>query len=233
MTRKCWSIVVLIVAGTCAGRAALIASWNFNASMAPSGGTEISTASLDTSGAKANITSGGGTSQNRIGSDINGNALLISAGSSAGENGQTIVFSLGMSSYDDLVLTYATVRTSTGFTEQDWSYSTDGTSYTALTAIKGISIPTASGTITSSSYAVETVDFSSVSTHNNPNSIWIRLTLNGATGASGSDRFDNIQFNADVIPEPAGWGAMAGAGLLALCGWRGWRQSRHGENLKS
>src|ERR1035437_379315 len=216
--KKFVTVVCLICVASLA-KAALVASWNFNKSAAASGGAEVSTASLDLSASVASLSSGGGTIQNGIGSDFGGNALIISAGSTAGENGQSIVFSLSMSSLQNLVLTYATVRTSTGFNEQDWSYSTDGTTFTPFSSISGSSIPTSSS-ISSSSYAVETVDFTSVSALDNASSVLFELTVSGASGASGSDHFDNFQFNATAVPEPAGWGAISALGLMGICGLR-------------
>jgi hypothetical protein len=47
-----------------------------------------------------------------------------------------------------------------------------------------------------------------------------------ASGATGSDHFDNIQFNADAVPEPPGWGAISALGLMGICGLSEWRQQR-------
>jgi MYXO-CTERM domain-containing protein len=204
-------------------KADLIAYWNFNTSTSVSGGTESGTATLDTSMANASL-NGSGTSLNHVGTDGDGTPLEIAAGTTVGENGQYITFSLSMSSYQNLVLTYASARGTTGFTSENWSYSNDDTTFNPLAS--NTSIPTYGASSASYGTTPVTINFSSATTLNGDPSIWIRLTLNGATATSGADRFDNIQFNASPVPEPGTWGAISGAGLLGLCGVRAWRQRR-------
>ena len=230
MTMKKIATMLCLTWMTSLTQASLIAYWNFNTSAtAVSGGAESGTASLDTSGAALADITGAGTTQNRVGSDTGSTPLRITpGGTTAGENGQYITFSLSMSGYQDLVLSYATTRTSTGFTDEIWSYSTDDSTFAEFATINGASsIPLASNP-TSSSYAVNTVDFSTASSPNNDSTIWIRLTLNNASGTTGADRFDNIQFNADAfvapVPEPAECGLISTLALLGICGvsiWRG------------
>jgi hypothetical protein len=243
MVRICWFIVALTFADACACRATLIADWNFNYSSGSQAAMPMAAShgagSLDlprlSSGSDASIGSSG-TAVNKFTGDVAGSDFYIQGGtkndSGYPENGKSVVFSVSMSGYQKLLVTYATFGTSSGFSEQDWSYSTDnGASYTLFKTFGGSSemaIPAA--------YAIETVDFSSVTALDNSSSVLFELTLNGATGANGSDHFDNIQFNAGAIapvPEPAAAGAIAGVGLLALCALRIWRQRSCGEKLKS
>ena len=228
----------LVLSGVNSTKATLIANWNFNALASGTASSSITAShgagSLDLSqlnnNADANI-DGSGSGQNEFGSDVAGKALALQAGSSEVENGKSIVFSLNMSGCQNLGLTYATVRSSTGFDGQNWSYSTDGGAHFSSDGLVGssISVP--------ASYSTELVNFSSVSALNNNSSILIELTISGATGASGSDHFDNIQFNADTItavPEPPGWGVIAAVGLLGVGGLHEWRQQRAaGSKLKA
>jgi hypothetical protein len=55
------------------------------------------------------------------------------------------------------------------------------------------------------------------------------LTLDGATSASGNNRFDNIQFDASPVPEPAEWGLICAVGLLGVCGLHTWRERRRSQ----
>jgi hypothetical protein len=215
--KKIATILSLMGAITLA-QATLVADWNFNSQATGAAPTSITddhgSGSLDLShlsaGADATISSSG-ASQNEFGSDTAGNALLISSGT--GENGKSIIFSLNMSSLQNLVLTYATEASTSGFTTQNWLYSTNGgTTFTPSAAITSI------GT----AYATETVNFSSAL--NNDPSILIELTLSGATSGNGTAHFDNLQFNATAVPEPAGCSLISAVGLLIICGTSTWRK---------
>lgn len=109
-----------------------------------------------------------------------------------GYNGLSIVFKLSTIGYSDLILNYATRGTATGFSTHNWSYSTNGTTFTPFSTITGR---------TSTSYSNQTVDFSSITALNNATDVYIRLTVSGAstTTASGNNRLDNINFTGTVI----------------------------------
>ena len=224
--------VFCLICVTSLTKADLIADWNFNASFS---GTSISAThglgTLDLSGlyntSDATYSSSGGSGQNEYSSDLSGGALYIQAGTKTGsiypENGKSIIFSITTLGYQNIILTYAASGASTSFTTQTWSYSTDGGNSYSSSGISGspVSVP--------ASYTTETVDFSSVTALNNDSStVFIELTLSGATATSGSDHFDNIQFNGtlSLSPEPATWGAISALGLLGICGLREWRQKR-------
>ena len=224
----------LILSCASVGRGALIAGWNFNSQTSGAAPTPITTdhgsGSLDLShlaNESADATIGGsssGISVNKVSGDANGNDFFVAAGTSLVENGKSIIFSLSTSGYQNLVVTYATERSASSFTTQQWSYSTDGVNYTSFGS--AISVPT-------TTYTMETVDFTGTSAVNNDSIVYFELTLSGATANTGGDHFDNFQFNATAVPEPAGWGAISAVGLLGICGLREWRQRRCGEKLKS
>jgi hypothetical protein len=224
MNRKWQFILVIMAAGACSDRAGLIAGWNFNTDTTVSHGSgTLGLSGLANPGDASII--GAGTAVNRVTGDATTGSLSVSAGGSGlPENGKSIIFSISTSGFQGIVLTYATEATSTGFTGQQWGYSTDGTHYTSL----GSGITLTQG----NSYSVngvKTVDFSSVTVLNNVSAIYFEVTVTGATGTSGVDHFDNVQFAATPIPEPGRLGLMAGVGLLALCGRRVWRQRTGGK----
>lgn len=225
--------MLCLITVTSLTKADLIADWNFNGdstgaapnpSLADHGSGSLSFSGLANSG-DASIISGG-TAQNEYTGDSAGNALSVSAGGSGEpENGKSLIFSIDTSDYQNIVLTYATDASSTGFNSQQWSYSLNGTSYTSFGSAK---VP---GTTSFTQTGTETEDFSSVTALNDYGTVYFEATLTGASGTSGVDRFDNIQFNGTLsaVPEPATWGAISAVGLLGICGLREWRQRKQAQ----
>ncbi len=140
-----------------------------------------------------------GANVNSLLGDLSGGSIAIQGGTSNGNNGCYIQFAFSMKGYKDLVVSYATQRTNTGFNSQQWSWSTDGVDFTPFQTIT--SIPTSFGLITLDALnALDGVD-----------TAYLRVTLTGATSNSGNNRFDNIRLTATQaavpgapIPELAG-----------------------------
>jgi hypothetical protein len=105
-------------------------------------------------------------------------------------NSKNIVFRFSMAGFQDLDVSYATQRTSTGFTTQSWSYSTDGVAWTNHDAFSTIAA------------AFEVKTLSRITALNGAADAYLRLTVTGASAAAGNNRLDNIQFNASAVPEP-------------------------------
>ena len=136
-------------------------------------------------------------------------ALAIVGGLASGTpptyaaNGKAMVFAFSMSGLSNLTVSYAVQRTATGFTTQQWDYSTDGTNWFNAATVGGLA---ASFTVT---------NFTLASGLNNAASAYMRVTFTGATAASGNNRMDNFQFNADAIPAPGAAALIGLAGLVA------------------
>jgi len=136
-------------------------------------------------------------------------ALAIVGGLASGTpptyatNGKAMVFAFSMSGLSNLAVSYAVQRTATGFTTQQWDYSTDGTNWFNAATVGGLAT---SFTVTS---------FTVASGLNNAASAYMRVTFTGATAASGNNRMDNFQFNADAIPAPGAAALIGLAGLVA------------------
>lgn len=108
-------------------------------------------------------------------------------------NGKSIVFVLSTTNYKDLKLTYSTQGPNTGFTTQDWAYSTDGVSFTSFKQFTGRN---------TTPFTTLTVDFSCISALDNQTSIYIKVTVDGASGNQGNNRFDNVKFTGTQLSQP-------------------------------
>lgn len=104
-------------------------------------------------------------------------------------NGKSFVFHFATTGYQNIVLTMAARRTSTGFNASAWEYSTDGTTFTALTGLS--TMPSAAST-----YELATLDLTSITAVNEQANVYLRCTLTGASSDNGSYRIDNVQINA-------------------------------------
>jgi hypothetical protein len=216
---KTAAALVVACAAASAAQADLIAYWNFNtnvtatnngdtyAASTGAGLIQLAVPSTDQVGGNRGNNSFAGSSINAISPDINGQSLVVqgSANDSTtpdlANNGSTLTISFSMASFEDVFLTFAAQRTSTGFNSNQVAWSTDGTNYTDLGAAYN----------PATSYSLQTFDFSGLL--DNAATAFIRITLNGSTANAGNNRFDNIQLNATLVPAP---GALALLGLGGL-----------------
>lgn len=225
-------------------RADLVAYWNFNSfttgtalgrldSVAPAqgagtlsiggGSTALSYNTSLVSPANGTVGAFLGTTTNALESPApatNGALAVIGGIGSVTSNTGWVQFAINMSGLQDLEVSFATRGTSTGHRTGQLSWSTDGSSFTNFgSAWDGGS---------SSSFFLVQRDLSGISALNDAASVFVRLTLSDATGTSGNNRIDNVQFNASplVIPlPPAAW-----AGLSTMAGVVGFvaiRRRRH------
>jgi hypothetical protein len=213
---------LFLCASTPRAAADLVAGWDFAGLPATTVSTftpptipaTVGSATLDVSsfslgtpqGTAPERSSFGGSILNAFpGGDVLAGQALALASSTA--NGKSAIFSFSMLGYEDLIISFATRGTSTGFNTHLWSWSTDGITYT----------PVADNTaVTATTFEIKSVDFSAVSALANAPAAYLMLTLSGATSTSGNNRFDNIQFNAQPIPEPSVAAFFGGLGMLAL-----------------
>ena len=188
------------------GEAGLIAYWDFNdGDLAVDQGAGIVTE--DFVGELPYYT---GTTKNALDGVGAGSALGLRGGSGLANNGKHLRFLIDTTNYTDIVLSFATRRTSTGFSSNTISYSSDGGNHFF---VFGTYEPT-----TSSTFEVKTFDFAAIpSLDDNPNVI-LQITFGGATNANGNNRIDNVQITGTVVPEPSALAlALVGAtvGLVA------------------
>lgn len=111
-------------------------------------------------------------------------ALAVIGGTSLSANGKKMVFKFSMSGRKDLVVSYAAQKTTTGFTTHLWETSQDGSNW----------ITAETKTIAATSFALTTL--TTITSLDNASTAYLRLTVTGATNATGNNRIDNIQLNA-------------------------------------
>ncbi|MEK7952455.1 Ig-like domain-containing protein [Luteolibacter sp. Y139] len=138
-----------------------------------------------------NVDDFGGSTVNAQNGDVAGVSLSLIAGASPFPgNNSFIDLTLSMTGKADPIITYATQRTTTGFTTGVWSYSTDGTTFTAVPS-GSVSPP--------ASYGLQTIDMSSVNALDGAANVTLRYTLSGASAAAGNNRIDNLLVSATAV----------------------------------
>ena len=120
-------------------------------------------------------------------------ALALVGGASTAANGKSVVLRFSMTGLADLAVTYATQRTSSGFTTHAWEYSTDGQAWSPLATVNS---GDATGTITSGFATSGAIALPATGVLDNAPTAYLRLTVSGATSATGNNRLDNIQLAA-------------------------------------
>jgi hypothetical protein len=113
--------------------------------------------------------------------------------------------------YSNIVVTFASQGTSTGFNSNQFQYSLDGVTF----------IDFGAPYVPATSFALFTFDLSSIAGLNNNANAAFRIVFNGATSASGNNRIDNLVIEgtsiSEPLPEPASL-LLLGSGLTALGG---------------
>ena len=199
---------VLLFAGNLVYGQQLIAYWNFN-----EGGNGVPwSAPILASSGSGSITAGtwtwnnidftdgfAGNTQNALFGDPAGASLSLRSNLM---NGNYIQFEFSMTGLEALEISYWTRGTSSGFNSNQWSWSNDGVNFT------NFGDPIVPSTASSGGV----VELSAPSSLNGVANAYLRYTLDGATGASGNNRIDNLQLNAiqpgAVLP-PANLNAVA------------------------
>ncbi|HKG77826.1 MAG TPA: PEP-CTERM sorting domain-containing protein [Pyrinomonadaceae bacterium] len=185
--------VLLFFAASQAARADELAVWNFNDSdLNVDHGNGTLTSSLNV----VNVLFAAGTTNNARQGDIAGQALSLQGGTGNANNGRNLTFNVSTLGFSNIIVSFATQGTSTGFNSNQFQYSLDGISfvdfgppYVPLTAFGAVPLVFSLSSI--------------LALNNNPNAAF-RIVFNGATSSTGNNRIDNVVFEGTngSVPEP-------------------------------
>ncbi len=189
--------VLILLAASEAARADELAVWNFNDSnLNVDRGNGTFTSNL----IAANILFAAGTTNNARLGDIAGQALSLQGGTGVANNGRNITFNVSTLGFSNIVVSFATQGTSTGFNSNQFQYSLDGISF----------IDFGPPYVPLSAFGTVPVVFtlsSILGLNNNPTAAF-RIVFNGATSSTGTNRIDNFVVEGNpvetnsTIPEP-------------------------------
>ena len=172
-----------------------LAVWNFNDSnlnVDRGSGTLVSNINV------VNLLFAAGTTNNARLGDAAGQSLSLQGGTGTANNGRHITFNVSTLGFSNIVVSFATQGTSTGFNSNQFQYSLDGvtfinfgTPYTPASAFGTVPLVFSLASI--------------VGLTDNANAAF-RILFNGATSATGTNRIDNFVVEgtaaATNIPEP-------------------------------
>jgi len=143
-----------------------------------------------------NVLFAAGTTNNARQGDIAGQALSLQGGTGNANNGRNLTFNVSTLGFSNIVVSFATQGTTTGFNSNQFQYSLDGISfvdfgppYVPLTAFGAVPLVFSLSSI--------------LALNNNPNAAF-RIVFNGATSSTGNNRIDNVVFEGTngSVPEP-------------------------------
>jgi len=200
--------VLTLISVTGVAQADEISVWNFNDSDLV---VDHGNGTLSSNFNVTNIQFAAGTTNNARLGDPAGQALSLQGGTSNANNGRNITFNLSTLGFSDIVVSFATQGTSTGFNSNQFQYSLDGITF----------VDFGSPYVPATVFGSVPVIFSLIGIaglNDNPNAAF-RIVFNGATSSTGNNRIDNfiVEGSTTTIPEPT-TALLLATGLTGLIG---------------
>lgn len=185
-----------------------ISIWNFNDSdLAVDHGNGVLTSNFN----PTNILFAAGSTNNARLGDPAGQALSLQGGTANANNGRNITLNVSTVGFANIIVSFATQGTGTGFNNNQFQYSLDGLSFVNFDSpyIPAAAFGTVPLVFTLTSIA---------GLNNNPNAAF-RIVFNGAASATGNNRIDNIvvEGSSTTVPEPT-TAVLLITGLTAVYG---------------
>ena len=210
------SVMLLLFLASQITQANEIAIWNFNDSnLIVDHGMGVVTTDI----IAANILFAAGTTNNaRLGNPA-GQALSLQGGSGTANNGRHITFNISTLGFSNIVVSFATQGSSTGFNNNQFQYSLDGITfvnfgpaYTPATAFGSVPL---------------VFTLTSIAGLNDNANAAFRIVFNGASSATGTNRIDNfvVEGSPSGVPEPT-TAILLVSGLSGLYGLRKRRKQK-------
>jgi len=210
------SVMLLLFLASQITQANEIAIWNFNDSnLIVDHGMGVVTTDI----IAANILFAAGTTNNaRLGNPA-GQALSLQGGSGTANNGRHITFNVSTLGFSNIVVSFATQGSSTGFNNNQFQYSLDGITfvnfgpaYTPATAFGSVPL---------------VFTLTSIAGLNDNANAAFRIVFNGASSATGTNRIDNfvVEGSPSGVPEPT-TAILLVSGLSGLYGLRKRRKQK-------
>ena len=114
-------------------------------------------------------------------------------------DGKSIVIKFSTKGWQEILMTFSDTRSSTGFTTHRWAWSLDGVNYDSLAVQNTIS--DYGPVLAKDIYLMRELDLRKITAINDRDSVFLRLTVDNAEGATGTNTFDNFV----VYGESTGW----------------------------
>lgn len=176
-----------------AARADEIALWNFNDSNL---NVDRGAGTIATNIVAANILFAAGTTNNARDGDAAGQALSLQGGTGTANNGRHLTFNVSTVGFSNIVVSFATQGTATGFNSNQFQYSLDGITFVNFGPPYTPASAFGSAPIVFSLAGIAGLN-------DNANAAF-RIVFNGASSATGTNRIDNfvVEGSPSGIPEP-------------------------------